>query len=194
MERQFKKPDLNAPRYYPRVTKIMTPDFFTRFREKHPEFADVPDAQLKDLIRKFNTNLWKTAVENRDGIEFAEGLGHVFMGTCKPAKKSAVDYGKSIKAGIPVHAKNWDSDNHLLKIFYSNYSTKYRFEHHELWGFKPGRHFQRAASAAYREDWKKYLVVENNRRISALYKSSFVRDFVESRNEIAPEYNEFHFD
>jgi hypothetical protein len=195
MLKQFKKPDLNAPRFRPKVTRLMTDDFFSRFREKHPEFADVPNDQLKQLIKKFNENLWGTVIENRDGIELAEGLGYVFMGTCKPSKKPVVDYGKSIKAGDRVRARNWESDNHLMKIFYSNYASKYRFEHYQLWQFKACRDFSRAASAAYRKDWKKYIEVENNRMISSLFKASIVREKVLERSDTVPsDYNEFQFD
>lgn len=191
----YKKPDLTAPRFKPKSLGFLNKPFFERFRKKYPAYADISDKQLSDIVIEFNRSLWNTAVEERNGVELPEGLGYIFLGTCQPIKKRTTLYGESIKQNMRVKIRNWESDNHLLKIFYSNYAEKYRFRNRHLWQFKGERHFTRAASAAYIKDWKKYVVVEDNITVSSLFKKHRTNQIMKALPIIIPEdYNEFEFD
>jgi hypothetical protein len=169
--RQFKKPDLNAPRYRPKVHNVLSPDLLKLFKEKYPKHKDIDYKTFKKVINKFSQNIWEAVIDMRDGIELPESLGYVFIGTClnSGSKKPNIDYGKSIKYGVQVTNQNWESDGKLGKIFYTNYSVKYKVQDRQIWTFIPCRTFKRTVAKRYPEDWNKYVKIDNNLKISKLY-------------------------
>jgi hypothetical protein len=88
--RQCKKPDLNAPRYRPKKLNFTNVEFYNRFIEEHPKYANVTADKFKEVINSFNSKIWETVIENRDGVELPEQLGYLFIGTY-PRKKSNID-------------------------------------------------------------------------------------------------------
>jgi len=169
--RQFKKPDLNAPRYRPKVHNVLSTDLLKLFKEKYPKYKDIDYKIFKKVINKFSQNIWESVIDMRDGIELPESLGYVFIGTClnSGSNKPNIDYGKSIKYGVQVTNKNWESDGKLGKIFYTNYSVKYKVQDRQIWTFIPCRTFKRTVAKRYPEDWTKYVKIDNNLKISKLY-------------------------
>ena len=90
--------------------------------------------------------IWKEVIENRDGVELPDSLGYIFIGTCPAAKSVNIDYALSKKYGKVLQNKNWETDGKIAKIFYTNYSTKYRFKNRELWQFTAVRQFKKAVA------------------------------------------------
>tara|TARA_R110000868_G_scaffold137562_3_gene351118 strand:+ start:31 stop:612 length:582 start_codon:yes stop_codon:yes gene_type:complete len=188
----FRKPDLNAPRYRIPKKKIITKKYVKEFREKYPEYGEIGLSTLKNIVKAFNGKLWQNAIENRDGIELPENLGNVFIGACQKASKENIDYGKSIKYGIRVTHKNWDTDGYISKIFYSNYHSRYRLRDRSLWGFVASRYFKRAVTKSFKEDWKRYIVIDKNFTVSKLFASFIIKHNVEKKQkEQLNTYNEF---
>ena len=72
--------------------------------------------------------------------------------------------------------KNWDTDGNIGKIFYTNYSTKYRFKNRELWHFTAVRNFKRTIAKKYPEEWTKYIVMKNKIRVTDLYKKDKLKN------------------
>jgi hypothetical protein len=69
-----------------------------------------------------------------------------------------------------IQHRNWESDNYLAKLFYTNYyDSKYGFKFHEIWAFKGCREFTKEIGKAYPENWKKYIQVDHTLKISKLY-------------------------
>ena len=169
MAKACKKPDLNAPRYRPKKLNLTNTDFHSKFIEEHPKYADLSLEKFKELITSFNGMIWDTVVKERDGVELPEQLGFIFIGSC-PRKKSNVDFKKSNEYGIVLQNQNWESDQYTAKIFYKNFETKYRFKHHELWGFKGVRDFTRTVGQTYPKEWKKYIQVDNMIKVSRLFR------------------------
>jgi len=169
MAKACKKPDLNAPRYRPKKLNLTNTDFHSKFIEEHPKYADLSLEKFKELITSFNGMIWDTVVKERDGVELPEQLGFIFIGSC-PRKKSNVDFKKSNEYGIVLQNQNWESDQYTAKIFYTNFETKYRFKHHELWGFKGVRDFTRTVGQTYPKEWKKYIQVDNMIKVSRLFR------------------------
>ena len=169
MAKACKKPDLNAPRYRPKKLNLTNTDFYTRFVEDNPKHADLSLEKFKEIITSFNGMIWKTVVEQRDGVQLPEQLGFLFIGSC-PRKKSNVDFKKSSDYGLVLQNQNWESDQFIAKIFYTNYETKYRFKNHELWGFKGVRDFTRTVGQTYPQEWKKYIQVDNMIKVSRLFR------------------------
>ena len=166
----FKQPNLNAPRYRDKVLGILNTETLKEFKDKYPVYKNINNEKLKKIIRLFNEKVWKEVIENRNGVELPDSLGYLFIGTCPAAKSVNTDYALSKQYGKVLQNKNWETDGKVAKIFYTNYSTKYRFRNRELWQFKAVRQFKRAVAKTYPEQWPKYVVMENKQRVADMYK------------------------
>lgn len=139
----YKTPDIKAPRHRLSRHTLTTNEFFTKFRTNHPQYSQYTNKELVKVVETFHNNLWLGAINNRDGIELPEKIGHIFIGTCKPKKSPNPDRVKSAAYGREVKHQNFQSDNYLAKIFYTNFANGYLFENRDLWKFKPVREFKR---------------------------------------------------
>lgn len=196
MTKTFKKPDLNAPRYRPRKCNLLNVEFHKKFIAKYPRYADLDLLTVKKIVSSFNGALWQTAVDYRDGIELPEQLGYVFIGTCPKKKGDNPNYYLSLQHGIKTQNQNWESDQYIAKIFYTNFETKYKFKNHELWGFTAVRDFKRTVAHVYPQEWKKYLFVDNKQIISRIFrKQKHIQLKQKTKEEqILETYDEFSFD
>ena len=195
MAKEYKKPDLNAPRYRPTKLNLTNVDFYNKFIEDNPKHALVTIEQFKNIIETFNGLIWKTVINERDGIQLPEQLGYIFIGTCPRKISDNTDYKKSEFYGVKVQNKNWESDEFIAKIFYTNFETKYRFRNHELWGFTGLRDFKRSVASEYPKEWKKYIQVENKLRISRLFRMEKFKHFkTEETADLLKDYDEFNLD
>ena len=167
----FKQPDLNAPRYREKVFSILNTETLKEFKDKYPVYKNINDNKLKKVIKLFNENIWKEVIENRNGVELPDSLGYLFIGTCPASKSVNTDYALSKQYGKVLQNKNWETDGKVAKIFYTNYSTKYRFRNRELWQFKAVRQFKRAVAKSYPKKWTKYIIMDNKKRVAEMYKN-----------------------
>jgi len=126
---------------------------------------------VKTIIVDTNKAIADLIIELRDGVELPEQLGHMFLGTCQPKIRKNVDFKTTDNYLKVIQHRNWESDNYLAKIFYTNYSSKYKFKFHELWGFKGCREFTRKVGKTYPENWKKYIQVDYSLKVSRLYRN-----------------------
>ncbi len=187
-----RKPNLNAPRFRPSAEGTLNSEFIELLKQKVPSAKDLSAADVKKIIHTFNTNLWSTVIENRDGVEIPEQIGHLFIGTCQPKRSPNVDYKTSAEYMKVIEFRNWESDQHLAKIFYTTYGTKYRFKNHELWGFKPTRAFKRMVSKTYPEKWKQYVEIDPKIKISSMFRTKGYESFkTEQVEQDISMYNEF---
>lgn len=140
------------------------------------EISKNPDCQVKDIdkIKKVivaaNKAIADTVIDCRDGIELPDQLGYMFLGTCQPKVKKNVDFKTTEDYKKVIQHRNWESDNYLAKIFYTNFETKYKFKFHQLWGFKACREFTKTVGQEYPSNWKKYIQVDHTLKISRLYR------------------------
>lgn len=189
---EIKKPNVKGPRFRTKRISVLTANTLKEFKKKYPEYPDLDLKEFKDIIMTFNAEIVNGIIDNRDGIELPEGLGFIFMASCPPAKKKNVDYKKSIEYGVRTVHKNWDSDNRLLKIFYTNHNTKYPFANKQVWSFKASKMFRKTASEAYRENWAKYALVSPTEKISIRFDKYRKDDYKRNLKPIIPDgYNEF---
>ncbi len=194
MFKESKKPDLKAPRFRPKRLNFTNVDFYNEFIKKYPKHSHITVQQFKQVIEVFNKKIWETVIENRDGVELPEQLGYLFIGSC-PRKKSNVDFKKSMDYGKVIQNRNWESDDYLAKIFYTNYETKYRFKNHDLWGFIGLRDFKRSVAKTYPKEWKKYLVVDNMVRISRIFRKQKYMDYKKEETiNLLEDYDEFNLE
>ena len=93
----FKKPNLNAPRYREKVFSILNIETLKEFKEKYPAYKNIDNDKLKNIIKFFNEKIWQEVIQNRDGVELPYSLGYLFIGTCPAAKSVNTDYALSKK-------------------------------------------------------------------------------------------------
>lgn len=194
MAKQYKKPDLNAPRYRPKKLNLTNIDFYNKFIEDNPKYSSITIEQFKNIISTFNGLVWENVIKDRNGVQLPEQLGYLFIGSC-PRKKSNVDFKKSEHYGVVLQNQNWESDQFIAKIFYTNFETKYRFKNHELWGFKGVRNFTRSVGKAYPAEWKKYVQVDDLIRVSKLFR---IEKFKQAKTvetiDLLKDYDEFNLE
>jgi hypothetical protein len=188
MINNFKEPNLNAPRYRPKIITLLNKKTYNEFKEMYPMFANIEDSVLKEIIKIFNKKIWQGVIEHRDGVELPNSLGYLFIGTCKPAKTVNTNYALSKKYGKVIQNHNWETDGNLGKIFYTNYTSKYRFKNRDLWRFQAHRDFKRTVAKTYPEQWTKYIFMNKKKKVSHLYKN-----VDENFEEELKNYNEFEF-
>ena len=152
MINNFKKPNLNAPRYRDKRLGLLNYETIKEFKDKKPLYSKIDNSKLKQIIKTYNIKLWKAVIENRDGVELPDSLGFLFIG----------------------------------KIFYTNWSTKYRFKNRELWHFVACRDFKRAVAKEYPKKWTQYVIMKNKYRVAHLYDPN-----IEETNKQLKYYNEF---
>ena len=165
----FKKPDLSAPRFRTKRTPVLNKKLCDAFIKKHPKHAGVDLRQFKDIVATYNGMLWQGAIDNRDGVELPESLGYLLIAKCDKSKNGNIDFAASARYGQKVNHTNWDSDNYLAKICYTNYSLKYRFADRELWAFDAVRQFRSSVSENFAEMYNNYIHLANNIKLSRLY-------------------------
>ena len=195
MAKQYKKPDLNAPRYRPKKLNLTNIDFYNKFIEDNPKYSHLSVDQFKNVIKTFNGLIWKTVIEERDGVQLPEQLGYIFIGSCPRKTTENTDYKKSEHYGVKIQNQNWESDQFVAKIFYTNFETKYRFKNHDLWGFTGLRDFKRNVAKTYPTDWKKYVQVDNLLKISRLFRIEKFKQFkTDETAELLKNYDEFNLE
>ena len=192
MAKPYKKPDLKAPRFRPKKLNFTNQEYYDKFTQENPRYAHITLDQFKEVQTVFNGMIWNTVIDERDGVELPEQLGYIFIGTC-PRKKSNIDFKKSAAYGQVLQNNNWESDDYLAKIFYTNFETKYRFRNHEMWSFNGLRDFKRTVGKTYPLQWKKYVMVDNMVRISRLFrKQNYKHKKIEETKEAFETYDEFN--
>jgi hypothetical protein len=170
MLKEFKAPDKKAPRQRMDKLTFFDSNFYKKFIKEFPQYKNLSLKEFKNIIWEFNGAIWKKIVETRDGIELPEQLGYLFVGTCTKTKKINTDFYKSNSLGVNVKHQNWESDNYIAKIFYTNFEQKYTWKYHELWTFKAIRYFKQGVAKEYRVRWKQYLMVDNLVRASKAFR------------------------
>jgi hypothetical protein len=193
--KQYKKPDLNAPRYRPKKFNLTNVDFYNKFIEDNPKYSSLTINDFKNVIKTFNGFIWKAAIDERDGVQLPEQLGYLFIGSCSRKTTDNTDYKKSEYYGVKIQNQNWESDQFVAKIFYTNFETKYRFKNHDLWGFTGLRDFKRSVAKTYPTEWKKYVQVDNLLKISRLFRIEKFKQFkTDETAELLKNYDEFNLE
>jgi hypothetical protein len=190
--REFKKPDVTAPRFRPETKNVLSKEFFNLFKEKYPKYKEIDNKDLRKIIKKFNQVVFQTVIENRDGVQLPEQIGWLFIGTCQQSKKENVDYAKSLKYGVRVTNKNWDSDGKLAKIFFSNHALKHKIKNREFWSFIACREFKRSVAKSYPENWQMYVEVSPEIKLQWAYSRTVYKDLQNKKTaNTLQNYNEF---
>lgn len=121
---------------------------------------------IRKVIKTYNKNMIAECLENRDGVEVPGRLGLLILIGIKGVKRRAIDFKKSLDLGVKVYHENFETDGHLGKIFLFKNKAQMSFPNRMFWVFSPIREFKRSCAKVYRENWKKFSVVESKNKIS----------------------------
>lgn len=189
VKKEYKEPDVKGPRFRQKGISIVDNTFLKEFKEKYPKYKDLTVPEINKIMKKYNETVWKEVIENRDGVQLPEGVGILFIATCKSPLRQNIDFAKSKKYGVTVTNKNWETDGRLAKIFYTNYNTSFRFQNRECWGFIACREFKRTVAKVYPENWNLYVQVEPTKKLRDKYKKKVYSE--KMNKEKLENYNEF---
>lgn len=187
----FKAPNIKGPRFRKDFKEVLCKKLYWKYLEAHPEHSTLTFEKFKQIITTHSGKMWETAVNDRDGIELPIG-GSVFVGSTKIRKKNNYDIQASIKANRPVKHRNYETDGHVAKIYYSPYLSKVGGRDRSIWAFKGSRQFTRSVSKVYPKQWNKYIMITDLHGVIREYKKHSYRNFmVASTEKTTKTYNEF---
>tara|TARA_R110002020_G_C15992857_1_gene749475 strand:+ start:140 stop:721 length:582 start_codon:yes stop_codon:yes gene_type:complete len=190
--KEFNKPDVKAPRFRPKVYNVLKKEFFEKFKKKYPKYKSLENSKLKNIIKTFNETICEKVIDTRDGVELPQQLGWIFIGTCQKSKKENIDFAKSLKYGVKVTNKNWETDGKLAKIFYTNHAPKHKIRNREFWGFVACRKFKRNVAKTYPENWNMYIVVDPIKKLRMSYAKEMYKNVrLKQDQKNLENYNEF---
>lgn len=188
-----KAPNITGPRFKSSHKNALSNDFIRSFYKEYPEYRNLTKDQIRSIIKTFNYLITQEVLHTRDGIELPQGLGFLLLGSCPASNKRNIDFKRSADLGYTVLHQNWECDNRLGKIFYSNYKTCYPFRYKEAWGFRAVRQFKREASKEFRNNHTFYKEVLPLTKISKIYKRYTYKNLYKNKIPIvSTDYNEFN--
>lgn len=176
--------DLKAPRRPRKPRKnLLTVDMFKTYQQSESYNKEIKDVEtFKKIINLFSKKIVNKVIDNPYGIEiYNVGLLFLLSYNTRPDKKnnkSYFDAATSSAVGKRVQFNNFHTDGRYLKIQFTQQPERYAYYHFDNWYFNPCRDFKRKASAAFRENYKKYLFRPNTENLS-----TFLKNIKFNRNE-----------
>jgi hypothetical protein len=190
--KEFKKPDVTAPRFRPEVETILNKEFFDKFKQRYPKYKHLDKSDIRNVIKTFNVSVYQKVIDSRDGIQLPEQVGWLFIGSCQQSKKKNVNFGKSLKYGVTVTNNNFDTDGKLAKIFFTNFAPKHKMRNREFWSFVACRDFKRTVAKTYAENWNMYVAIDSTKKLNTTYSKGYYKNKLEYETKKSlTNYNEF---
>lgn len=180
--------------YYPKVGKLVgSTNYAYYFRRDFPQHAEhiKKPSTITRIIEKFHENTIDAAIENRKGAELPERLGVIFLGKYKG--ENIIDHATSMKYKKKIMFRNLHTDGYVASIEHDHYTDKCNFTHRDLWMFTATTSFRKKVSQDFIQNWKRYLNLENFRKIVSIAKKSGLENFLIKKEEgLLKGYNEFY--
>lgn len=190
--KEFKKPDVTAPRFRPVVYNVLNKEFFNELKKRYPKYKHLTETEIRKIIKSFNILVYQNVIEKRNGIQLPEQVGWLFIGSCQKSKKQNINFAKSLKYGVTVTNNNFETDEKLAKIFFTNFAQKYKMKNREYWSFVACRDFKRSVAKNYCDNWNMYIVVDSTKKLNTAYSKEFFKNKIKNENEKSLiNYNEF---
>jgi len=184
--------DRKAPRYRKCVHNVFCRDFVTAFKTKFPQYADISEDVIKQIIVKYNEQCQKTVTETREGLYLPSNIGLTYIGAFKTKQPNNINYAESLKYGKTIRNLNFETDGYVGRIVFSSYASKYKFAFRDMWSFAATRTFKERASANFRKNYQIFRVTTNKVKADELKKKLKKEDRKEVyiKKQLA-NYNEF---
>jgi len=185
----FSKVDKHAPRFSKSVANLYHPgkNFadrrnketnYGKLCEMYPNLAKYTEKQIFNILRRFNIRLCDYICTHRDGIVLPAQMGIIFVGTYERKKDDKT--GKRESEGYGGWA------------FYTSELVKKIFKNSNYWSFDPCDDLRRRIAAAYKANWKMFVVVPWARMVKDMVKIDKRRVAkLKTEEEMLTIYNEF---
>lgn len=156
----YKKTDKTRPRF--RISKyrynLINKDLHKSFVEKTG--IKMTWKEFKDIAGAISDEYVKIAIEERDGVALAKGMGNVYL-ALYPFSREAVEYLRTKATEDMYHHFFKEFDG---KVTWDFRCLKYRVKNRMYWSFKPHRNFKTAAHHAFLEQPERYKRVRTHER------------------------------
>ena len=169
MKPTFKKPNIKGPRFRNKAERIIDQDFYVKLTKMYPDLV-ISRKDVKKILNTFHLLCTEVIAETRDGLELLEQLGNIIVGKFKTQDFWKGDIQKCFEYQTKIDYLNWESNEWVCKIFYSNFANKYRFKNAALWGFESCKPLKKAVSKAFTKDPHKYIFADNYNRINKTFR------------------------
>jgi hypothetical protein len=143
---------INAPKNT--GTDIINKDFIKRFINDHPQY-DMDCFDFKRILKLANRELQKSIMDDKDGVKLPQDLGIIYVAAYRSKNKN-FNMADSSKYGKSLYFMNLHTNGWVCTIQYNTQYVKLKKMWKRLWKFKGERHFTRAVSKRFREDWMNY--------------------------------------
>jgi len=169
MRSTYKKPNVKGPRFRNKVKRALDQDFFVKLTKMYPDLT-ISRQDVRKILNTFHAICIKEIAETRDGIELLEQLGNIIVGKFKTQETWKGNVPKSIQYETKIDYLNWEQNEWICKIFYSNFASKYRFRNAALWAFEPVKSMKKVVSKAFTKDPYKYVFADHYNRINKVFR------------------------
>ena len=160
--------DRKAPRYRQCIHNVFSKNFITAFKNKYPQYSDISDDQIKDIITGYNEQCQKTVTETRGGMYLPSNIGLTYIGAFKTKHLTNINYGQSLKYGKTIKNLNFETDGYMGRIIFSSYASKYKFAFRDMWSFTATRTFKEKCSVNFRQNYQMFRVTTNKIKLEEL--------------------------
>jgi hypothetical protein len=185
--KDFKRGDVKGSRYRKCYKKISMKKVHEKYATKNKK---VDFEQFKDIVSSFSKFCYNNVLKHRYGIELMANLGNIKI-MCYTEQRTIYDIAKSIDLGKLVTYNNLHTDGYSAKIYYSNLDVQYRFPNREIWSFKPVRHFKKAVSKTFEENYKLFDICVPKSKREIVSKDKRYSNVNAKLGDIFNDYNEF---
>jgi hypothetical protein len=159
------KLDLNAPRF--RLTKgafsVISRERYIAYKRKYPKSTLTYKEYSNFLLDHINL-VRETIITTRDGVKFPNSIGAMFLGGYRPSNASQ-NYNATTRYGLNIKDLNFQTDGLLAKIYFTNYSKRFKIETRKIWYFLGARKLTRGASAEFRNNHTLYKTIVMKDRV-----------------------------
>lgn len=175
------KPDKIVTKYCRKKINTCDIGHIREIKRRVPSLKNISEKDIRRVVVEFNKHIISSVVSNRDGVELPAQLGYMFVGSCDPPLRKNIDRKNTAIYNKNIEHRNWETDSYLGKIFYTTHHSKilspdklkggYDFKFNEMWGFIGCRRFKQEVSKGYSANWKLYMKVDRNRKISFILRN-----------------------
>lgn len=160
---EYKKPNVKGPRVNIPSIPVMDKLLFDKFINNYPEHKGLKRGMFTKIIRQFNLDVIDEIIRNRDGVYLPEGIGKLCILAFPRSKKKIIDFGTSNRTGILTYHMNWDTDNKLSKVVYSNEGSGYKITNYRFWTLLNSQLLKEKASIGFKENYERYIFIDNKK-------------------------------
>lgn len=136
-----------------------------------------------DYWEEFMEHVQNEICNNRAGIDFPLYMGWMFIGAF-PSKDNIFKDKRAYALALngADHFKIQERDGFESRVLHTTTKSKKRALAPTFFGFKPLATFKKRATAAFVNDWKKYVVIPNTRYMDGFMRKITGRSVLREKN------------